>query len=208
MDIYSFLYEWQELLGALIATLVAIGFSFYLHHQRERADKRRQYSHLLLILQDIRRFISKCEHYLESAKKKEIPFDKIIINEKIDYMAPTQVFNLKPEFYTAIEQVYNVASVISYNFKLSEVLEINVKKKKGGEVHSQKNVVSNKHGDTLNLIRYYLTDIYHKFNIIAKDVKILRRKHKYLQFSGDITFYNKKDVLNKIERFGLENHHL
>ena len=207
MGFGSFLYNWQELLGGLIATLIVIGFSFYLHHQKERSDRKRQYSHLLLILQDIRRFISKCEHYLASANKNEVPFDKIIINEKVDYMGPTQVFNLKSEFYTNIEQIYNVASVISYNFKLSEVLEINVKKNKKGETHSQKNVVSNKHWDTLNLVRYYLTDIYHKFNIVARDIKGLQKKYKYLKFTNDITFYTKEHVLRKAEEFGLQNHH-
>jgi hypothetical protein len=211
MEFTNFIYNWQQLIGAfsgaLIAVLGSLLVNVILVYRKDVAERKKQYSNLLLSLQDMRRFISKCELYLESANKGIIPFDKILFNDKINYIDSSQVFDLKPEIYTSIEQIYSIINIISYNFKLSEVLEVHVEKKKNEDIHHQSNVISNKHWDTLNLIRYYLTDVYHKFNIILTGVKKLQRKYKYLKFSGDTNLYKKNYVIKNTNDFNLKNHY-
>ena len=204
-NLINFLYNWQQLIGALLGALIAISGSIGLTgYLTKKAERKKQYSNLLLTLQDIKRFIGKCELYLDWDNKRGVPFDKIILNDKINYFEPIQAFGLRNDVYTSIDHVYSVARVISYSFRLSEVLETHVKKKKGKEVHTQRNIVSGKHRETIHLVKFYLRDIYGDYNIIAKAVERLSKKYKYLRKFDNINLYKKDYVEQKNKEYGLD----
>ena len=118
-NLINFLYNWQQLIGALLGALIAISGSIGLTgYLTKKAERKKQYSNLLLTLQDIKRFIGKCELYLDWDNKRGVPFDKIILNDKINYFEPIQAFGLRNDVYTSIDHVYSVARVISYSFRL------------------------------------------------------------------------------------------
>jgi len=225
----NFLFNWQQLIGALLGALIAIGGSIGLSsYLTKKAERKRQYANLLLVLQDLESFISKCENYFNSQNQNLVSFSNIILNDKIDYISSSQVFDLDSKVYSSIHYIYNVAQVIRYNLENSEAITTSIAKKnnikidspehirlmskltktkiKTGdiEIHTQENVLSGRYNRALILARYYLREVYRNFNIIAREIKKLPKKYKYLSFPENIKLYKKDYVEQKNIEYGLD----
>lgn len=204
-DLVNFLYNWQQLIGALVGAVVAIGGSVLLsNYLTKKSERKRQYSNLLLVLQDINAFISRCESYLIIKNEGRVSFTNVVINDKIDYMGSSQVFDLNPLVYGSIQRLYNIAQVIRYNFEHSEVVTTIVEKSENKETHTQDNVLSGRYHQTLTLVQYFLRDVYKEFNFVAKEVRNLPKEYGYLSFPKSIEFYKKDYVEQKIKEYGLD----
>jgi len=125
--IIEFLNNWQNLIGSLIGALIAIIGSvlinIYLQHREKIIERKRQYSNLILTLYDLQLFITRCESYLSFRNNEKVSFNKIIINEKINYLEPSQLFDLNPDIYNSIQKIYKVADIIKMNIEKSEVIQ-------------------------------------------------------------------------------------
>ncbi len=204
-NLIGLLYNWQQLIGALVGAIVtisgAVGLNNYLI---TKAERKKQYSNLLLVLWDLKFFVARCENYLNSNNKQMVSFTHLFINDKIDYIAPSQVFDLNPKVYGSIQAMYNIAQVIKYNLGHSEAVTTIVKKSKGKEIHTQDNVISGRYHYAMGHVQFRLKGIYRDFNFIAKEIKNLSKKHGYLSFPGTITFYKEDYVKEKIKEYGLK----
>jgi len=201
----DFLNSWQNLFGALIGAFIAIfgsiSLNYYLTTKNER---KRQYSNLLLVLHDIQLFIARCETYLTFRNKSIVSFNNVVINDRLNYLQSSQVFNLNPEVYNSIQKIYNVAQVVKYNLENSEALTTEVNKQNKKEIHTQENVISGRYFRAIAFVEHWLEDVYRKFNFITKEIKNLSNEYNYLSFPDTIEGYTKDYVEKKIKEFNLK----
>ena len=212
--IFGFLNKWQDLIGSLIGVFVAIIgsvlFNIYLKHQETIIERKRLYSNLILTLYDLQLFITRCEGYLSSKKESFVSFNKIIINEKLNYIEPSQLFDLRPEVYNSIQKIYNVANIIRTNIEKSEVTQsFRLKKNKDFlrkniyiseedlkkqndtiNIDIQDSIICRRYWNALSFVEGYLLDIYKNFNFAAIEIKKIKEKYHYLRFPKDIKLYS------------------
>ena len=186
MGIVAFLYGWQELMGAILGALIALLVTYYFHFLKDKNARKQDYDNLLLILNDIRSFVSKFEEYKRQSKENKVLYERIFLHPS--YSRALHLFNSKPEIQSTVQRIYDKAQSIKYKLDLSD-----------------KDL--SKYAEAMGLIRYYLSDIYHNFNIVAKETKLLSRKYGYLKFPKSFNFYSKDYVDQKIKDLDLEYHH-
>src|SRR3989344_5383998 len=198
-EFINFLNNWQELIGALIVGIIAIFVPISLNYLTTRTERKRQYSNLLLVLHDLQLFIARCETYLTFKNVRKVSFNSVVINDRLNYIEASQVFDLNPEVYNSIQKIYNVAQVVKYNLEHSEAVTTIVKKQKNEEIHTQDNVISDRYFRALAFVEHFLKDIYKNFNSIVNEVESLSKKYKYLTFPKTIKPYTKDYVNQKIK---------
>ena len=211
MTILDFINNWQNLIGALIGSFVAIVGSIlvnlYINYRTKIREQKRQYSNLLLILSELQLFINRCEGYLNFIREGKVSFNKIVFNNRVSYVAPSQVFDLNSQVYDKIQKIYNIAEVIKYNLDKSEVLETTKYKTKKEDVEAiyiQNSIICNRYGSGLNFIKHYLEDIYHNFNYVAVEIFKLSKKYKHLNFPKNIQIYSLDYVKEKVKKYDLK----
>lgn len=208
--IIDFLNNWQNLIGSLIGALIAIIgavlINLYLRNQERISEQKREFSNLLLVLHDIQLFITRCETYLGFRNKSTVSFNKIVLNDRLNYIESSQTFNLNPEVYNSIQKIYNVANVIKNNIEKSEVVEIHKKKDKDkNEVLVQRSIISDRYWNAVSFAEHYLEDIYANFNFIAKEIKKISKEYKHLSFPNTIKLYTRDYIKQKIKEYNLKS---
>lgn len=207
MSFISFIYEWQNLIGAAIGAMIAIFGSLIIflfqYRSRLKNEKKEQYNRLVAIIYELRRIIRTFELFVDFKSKTTVSFDAIFPHNFKNQVSQIRISDINPEIYDAIEKIYLVSEVFMYNLEKSNVVKTIKKESKGKDTeYIQESIICQRYWNAVSFLDTYLEDMYRQFNVICREVKLYAKKNKFL-FPKDIEQYSTSYVVDKIKKYNL-----